>query len=466
MGIREKLHLFKNKDNVVENSSKEAARKCVLKVQDKFRLRNTDDIVVVGELKGKIQVGDAVYMSNFSDDDGEILVTVVLGIEVGQGKTVREAENCRVGLKLEQTGTYPIKCGTMIYSRATTVEEVHDTYISGLGDTYVSSKQLVLSQKELDELSITDCSEIWRLYAWYKTKVIPAKDDAEKEEVRKRIGVIAKALVQKVLEAPAIYCVYSKITGEPALFSQTVDRQDGTYMCTPPDIWILTKAYKDIFKVRFPEERYEIREIKNDDSHKAIYNFLGYCFYMNGACGVKVVNENTAIAAPEFVPEPDYSNIPEISVPVTNPDLVRWMLLIAQLGQPVTDEQKLIYKLYFRFLSIEMTKARFIIPTKTSADFPEPDENGKTVLKKDMQISLPTIEGKHNNAAVRMYTDWKRLQDAMGDGWKGMVQSIEGIIDQFDCAINLTEHEKAGCYVDREMFREMQSFEKDFQQNN
>ena len=43
---------------------------------------------------------------------------------------------------------------------------------------------------------------------------------------------------------------------------------------------------------------------------------------------------------------------------------------------------------------------------------------------------------------------------------------IEGIIDQFDCAINLTEHEKAGCYVDKEMFREMQSFEKDFQQNN
>ena len=85
MGIREKLHLFKNKDNAEENSSKEAARKCVLKVQDKFRLRNTDDIVVVGELKGKIQVGDAVYMSNFSDDDGEILVTVVLGIEVGQG---------------------------------------------------------------------------------------------------------------------------------------------------------------------------------------------------------------------------------------------------------------------------------------------------------------------------------------------------------------------------------------------
>lgn len=59
-----------------------------------------------------------------------------------------------------------------------------------------------------------------------------------------------------------------------------------------------------------------------------------------------------------------------------------------------------------------------------------------------MQISLPTIEGKHNNAAVRMYTDWKRLQDAMGDGWKGMIQPIDGIIDQFDCAINLTEHEK------------------------
>ena len=32
MGLREKLHLFKNKDNEEENSSKAAARKCVLKV--------------------------------------------------------------------------------------------------------------------------------------------------------------------------------------------------------------------------------------------------------------------------------------------------------------------------------------------------------------------------------------------------------------------------------------------------
>ena len=30
---------------------------------------------------------------------------------------------------------------------------------------------------------------------------------------------------------------------------------------------------------------------------------------------------------------------------------------------------------------------------------------------------------------------------------------IEGMIGSFDCAINLTEYDKAGCYIDEEMFR-------------
>lgn len=40
-----------------------------------------------------------------------------------------------------------------------------------------------------------------------------------------------------------------------------------------------------------------------------------------------------------------------------------------------------------------------------------------------------------------------------GRGLNGFIQPIEGMIGSFDCAINLTEYDKAGCYIDEEMFR-------------
>lgn len=169
---------------------------------------------------------------------------------------------------------------------------------------------------------------------------------------------------------------------------------------------------------------------------------------------MRVVNSNTSISAEKIVEKPDFSNLPEINRPVMNPDLERWILLIAELGHPDTPDKELIYKLYFSFMSRELVKAKFLIPMKADNDMPSPDENGKVVMEKDTTIALATIEGKHGRPAVRMFTDWKRLRQGMkGEGWNGFIQPIEGMIGSFDCAINLTEYDKAGCYIDEEMFR-------------
>ena len=42
----------------------------------------------------------------------------------------------------------------------------------------------------------------------------------------------------------------------------------------------------------------------------SIYNFLGSTFYLNGACGVKVIYDNFSIDACMLVEKPDYSNLP------------------------------------------------------------------------------------------------------------------------------------------------------------
>lgn len=445
MSIKDKMKTIFKKDELTQFT---------MGVDDSFKLKNSKDIVVTGKLNGTVKEGDAVYVNNFSNDgEEEILLTKVMRIEVGPGNTQNKASDCNVALMLEGADSFPFRCGTIVYSEDVPNSKMQDAYISTLGDYFVSRKQLVLTQDELDSMSITDCAETWRLYSWFRSKVIPAKTQEERDSVMQKIEKLAEAMISKLLSGPAIYCVYSRITGEPAMFSDTIDRQDGTYMCTPPDIWLLTKPYKDIIGATFPADKYEIKEIKNNANKDAIRDFLGYCFYMNGACGVRLVNKNTSIAAEKIVEKPDYSDVPEINRPVMNPDLERWLLLIAELGHPDNEDQELIYKLYINFMSKELLKAKLLIPMKLDGSIPKPDENGETVLKKDTTFALATINGKKDRDAVRMYTDWKRLRHGMkDDDWQGFIQPVEGMIGTFDCAINLTEFDKAGCYIDQEMF--------------
>ena len=265
MGI---FDAFKKKEN-------DEPASFVLGVEDRFALLNTKDIVVVGYVKGTVRVGAAVYVTNFSDDEeGEILLTTVLGIELEPGKRADEAKDCHVGLKLECAADFPFRCGTVLYSRQASVSDVHDAYVKALGNQMVFHRQIELTQDELDRMSITDGAEMWRLYSWYRCKVLPTATDADRAKDMQKIAKLAEAIVTKMLSVSQIYCVYSKITGEPAMFSETVDQKDGTYMCTPPDIWILTKPYKDVIGATFPAEKYEIREIKNDQSN-AISDFFG-----------------------------------------------------------------------------------------------------------------------------------------------------------------------------------------------
>ena len=38
------------------------------------------------------------------------------------------------------------------------------------------------------------------------------------------------------------------------------------------------------------------------------------------------------------------------------------------------------------------------------------------------------------------------------EGWRGLIERIPGMIESFDCAINVTDHPAAGCYIDRISF--------------
>ena len=98
MGI---FDAFKKKEN-------DEPASFVLGVEDRFALLNTKDIVVVGYVKGTVRVGAAVYVTNFSDDEeGEILLTTVLGIELEPGKG-QMSQGLSCGIKAGVRGRFSV----------------------------------------------------------------------------------------------------------------------------------------------------------------------------------------------------------------------------------------------------------------------------------------------------------------------------------------------------------------------
>lgn len=407
-------------------------------------VEGTDNAVVTGNLKGNVTGGMTVSLLNFGDDNRQADVITVQGIN-RNGETVTSATDCEVSLILEDGAVKKVRVGTVLYTRDIGENAVHDNYVSALGDAYVKERVLDLSDDEIENLSITDCSEIWRLNTWYTGHAGRDEEDEVKEDRKKRLDKLVKALCDKIINADEIYYVHDKRTGEAHLFSQNVEAGDGAYICTPPSILLVSRAYRRHYRKLYNNDKTELAIVRNGDDKKGIYNFLAGNFYINGACGAAVNAVQVPISAGMLADAPDHSGIPVENIPVTNPDLVKWMLLIGQMDEPDKNDEdtSLSFRLYYRFMGIEMLKSKFIIPMRH-------DNNGD-----DLASGIATMKGKTDKDAIIMYTDWRRLRSEYGKEWDGMVHSIRGLIDKFDCAINPTRFPAAGSYITREMYDSM-----------
>ena len=424
----------------------------VMGILDVSPIAGSDKIKVTGNLKGNAEANMVISTINFGDDNRQAEMTTVLGVEVNDA-FASSATDCRASLIIEGGSERKIGIGTVLYTRDMGEAAVHDAYISALGDSYVKDRALEIPDDELADLSMTDCAEIWRLNAWYMGHAGKDEDDELKADRKSRLDRIVTALCDKILNADTIYYVHDKKTGEAHLFSQTVDKGDGSYICTPPNIMIVSKAYHRHYRKLYTNDKTELAIVRNGEDKKGIYNFLAGNFYINGACGAAIGTVQTSIAAGMLVKKPDYEGVPVTNIPVTNPDLVRWMLLIGQLDSPKdNDDAALVFKLYYRFMGIEMLKAKFIIPMKHDGGAVKTDEKGNTVTDKDFKFGIATMKGKGNKDAVIMYTDWRRLRSEYGKEWDGMVHTMGGMIDMFDCAVNPTRFPAAGSYITKEMY--------------
>jgi len=449
-----------------QNEREESKNNACIGVLDLFPMKETNQLLIVGSLEGSLKVGDQLQFCN-PDQGMESLGNVEVKKLSSQNKDADSlTDEVLTHLVVDRIPSLDkLKKGSVLFSSGIEEEQKLSSYSDALYRAFVAIQEGQLTNEDYLAATLDDSVEILRLFLW-KCRQNQETESEESYQINTRkLERLAEIVKDKLLAVDSVYAVYSEKTGEPYLFSTTYDRGEEGYLCTDPMIMLLTPSWYRQFKETIDSRPNSVvKLIENTEDKKGIENFLGTAFYLNGALGAIFNSKEVSISASALVQKPDFSDLPEIQVPVMNPDLVRWMLLMGQLDSPTTEDEEVIYKLYYKFFSEAMLKAKFLIPLDAASEFKDDSQEGSSfVLEKDSSFNIPVKEGKDGRNSVPVFTDWKRLRMVFDEKWNGMIEEAGGMIEVFDYAINPTEYYEAGAYVSLTAFKEMQKFSEELE---
>ena len=86
-----------------------------LRIEDTFKLKNSEDIVVVGFVHGLIERGNPVMIVDRNDPSKEPAVAVVRAIEKADRKAVAQAADCNVALRIQKGAQLGLVPGMYLY---------------------------------------------------------------------------------------------------------------------------------------------------------------------------------------------------------------------------------------------------------------------------------------------------------------------------------------------------------------
>ena len=444
--------------------AEEAKGNACVGVLDLFPMKETNQLLIVGSLEGSIKVGDQLQFCN-PDQGMESLGTVEVKKLSSQNKDADSlTDEVLAHLVVDRIPSLDkLKKGSVLFSSGIEEEQKLSSYSDALYRAFVAIQEGQLTNEDYLAASLDDSVEILRLFLWKCRQNQETESEESYQSNTRKLERLAEIVKDKLLVADSVYAVYSKKTGEPYLFSTTYDRGEEGYLCTDSMIMLLTPSWYRQFKETIDSRPNSVvKLIENTEDKKEIENFLGTAFYLDGALGAFFNSKEVSISASALVQKPDFSDLPEIQVPVMNPDVVRWMLLMGQLDSPTTEDEEVIYKLYYKFFSMAVPKAKFLLPLEADSGFPEGGQEGNSfVLEESAKFNIPTGEGKNGRNSVPVFTDWKRLRMVFDEKWNGMIESAGNMIEFFDYAINPTEYHEAGAYVSLTAFRDMQKLSEE-----
>ena len=320
--------------------SEEAKGNACLGVLGFVPMEEKGELLIAANLEGSLKVGDCLSFCN--PDQGMDALGSVVVKKLSCHKEDVEALNDEelVYLEVDKVPSLDkLKKGSVLYSQGVEEKKRSSTYGYALYRAFVTIQEGKVGDEDYQALSLEDSIEILQAFLWDCRQNQETESEESYQSNTRKLERLAEIVKDKLLAADSVYAVYSEKTGEPYLFSTTYDRGKEGYLCTDPMIMLLTPSWYRQFKETIDSRPNSVvKLIENTEDKKGIENFLGTAFYLNGAMGAIFNSKEVSISASALVQKPDFSDLPEIQVPVMNPDLVRWMLLMGQMDQPTTEE--------------------------------------------------------------------------------------------------------------------------------
>ena len=413
---------------------------CILGVGDVIGVDdNATDLIIEGFVEGTLKVGDEMIVTKMSCLSETPVKTVITSIYVNE-EEVQEASEKVVKVTVKDGDKLGIYKGTVLHSENVTDTQVYYTYRFAMDIAFVKQQDGILTEEDCEKLAASDISEIWSLY--WKAHLEDFKRVKEIElKVDQRRRDFFNLIREKLFLLDDLYVIYSTITNEPHLFATA--SLDGNKGMTVSHSWVylIPSSYmhyrKEIYK---KDERYDFKRIENGPEKEGIRNFLRDLFIYDGVESILYFTEDTVIFAKELMDLLNYEGVDEAEIPVTNPNLMKFLHLSSQLDGIEDKEQKNIGKAYF-YLFARFTKtAKFIAPMRLHGYDQLLEDNPQTDTEPNIPFNLAIQQGKTKEKAVQVYTDWKRLRKHFGEEYKGLVVTVDELIKDYDVVINPGEY--------------------------
>ena len=399
---------------------------------------DSEDLVVIGLVRGTIHVGDEVIITNLGSDNDKPAKAVISALEDANKGQVKKASGDNVVVTIKDGKKHNVYKGTVLHFEGVSEDDLRASYLYAIINAFFFWQNGKLMDEDRRRFSITDLIEIWRQSIRFCADSAAQHSHGTHAFYLEKILLLMEQVRATLLTLDEIYAVYSVKTGEPALFISSTRNKDGSLEPAETMVRLIPAAYKE--KITYPDE-FVLRRIENGPDKDGIQNFLNEVIFLNGAEGIEFISDETSIIAKALVKSPDLEGMREVDKPIMNPEVVRCLLMIGQISDTTTlgkRDRNFLSNLYFHRLTEALKTARFIVPIKVEGELPKPNEKGETSFAEDVKYELAMKELKDNKKAVPIFTDWKRFNEEYGDGWRGLLQPLGGQLIPHPVLINET----------------------------
>ncbi|MEF2966656.1 enhanced serine sensitivity protein SseB [Paenibacillus sp. M1] len=281
----------------------------------------------------------------------------------------------------------------------------------------IGRRFLLSSELPLDECRELEIQEL--IFLIDSAKHFKEQGTFDGEQLEQRKKAFYDLLKEKVINAKSLYIAYDKNTNYP-------------YMDAEDRIWMFSKKkYAAHARDYFMQQllMLDMKRVAGDDILKA--------FAELHSLGIpKIIIDNgqyhIEIDRDEILPPPDFSGTPEISIPVTNPDLQRALIRFFQTAYTQNNfegKQQVLQELEDQMID-EVVRAKYLLPMQLKEQEPAPpDEQGKKTLKEGTVIQFAVLGGEGETTWLPVFTDWTEFEKAFDKSvWSSNIVSYDDVL--------------------------------------